>query len=91
MIRQIKSRYGRVRAVTLKTVKNGKISFLNRPIEKLYPLEVRSAETLDVEGIINEANFEINDECDDEQISTERPRRVAADNSIIIRRLLGQS
>ena len=79
---------GKVRAVSLKTSKNGKPVYLNRPIEKLYPVELRSTETITDEDVViaDQLCDEIGDV--DENVN-DRPRRNAADNGIVIRRLLG--
>ena len=80
IVRLFKGGDEKVRAVALKTSKNGKPIYLNRPIEKLYPLELRSQE------IINEADVRYSSEMynlevdDDGGIEThDRPRREAAD------------
>ena len=92
IVKLIKGSDGNVRAVTLKTSKNGKVIFLNRPIEKLYPLEIRSQEVVtdsDIErtqGISH--NYEFNE---NEAEVCDRPRREAGENGVIIRRLLGQT
>ena len=92
IVRLLKGDYEKVRAVTLKTSKNGKPIYLNRTIEKLYPLELGSQE------IVNEADVSYSSETynlevdDDDDIGTrDRPRREAADNGVLIRRLLGYS
>lgn len=58
---------------------------IQRPIERLYPIEVHSSVPVSAE----EANGVISP-CNDEHLSpgvVERPRRVAADNGILLRRL----
>ena len=69
---------------------------MKRPIEKLFPLEIRCQEdvsTSDIEAANNGDGIE-NDEskCDannGEKFIVDRPRRIAADNGILIRRILG--
>ena len=79
------------RSVVLKTTGNGKSNFLRRPIEKLHPLEIRS------QTMVNKADEAASDACsdgcddviDENIVVFERPRRVAADNGALIRRLVG--
>ena len=85
----------KVRTIT----KTGRISYLNRPVNKLYPLEVQSnVTTKSVQSIpdtiINSSNDNvtiINNEKDSEKVSaTDRPRRAAADIGIQRRREMNQ-
>ena len=83
-----------MRAVVLKTSRNGKHVFIKRPIEKLYPLEIRS-ETIMVNesditssDSVNNLNYDTDDN-EEEDRSADRPRRTAAENGILIRRLMG--
>ena len=81
----------KARVVVLKTTRNGKSNFLRRPIEKLHPLEIRS------QTMVNKADEAASDACtdgcddviDENIVVFERPRRVAADNGTLIRRLTG--
>ncbi|XP_057310539.1 uncharacterized protein LOC130648503 [Hydractinia symbiolongicarpus] len=84
----ITSRDNNVRAgiVKLFTPYTKVINYMKRPIEKLYPLEVKSVESVSYEE--KQESIKIIDSdmtviADDN--ATERPTRIAADNSILIR------
>ena len=84
----------KVRAVVVKTLRNdNKITFLKRPIEKLYPLEVRCQEDVTASDLqlLNESGYDEDETKSDTEgrSDSSRPRRIAADNGILIRRLLG--
>ena len=83
----------KTRAVVLKTCKNGRTIYINRPIEKIHPLELRSTEIV-TDDDIRESEIEKHEpESDNVTINeqNERPRRTAAENGMLIRRLLGYS
>ena len=91
VISLLPSKDGMVRAAIVKVLSKGinKANYIKRPIEKLYPLEIKSIENVDNSEInesknANDANFESDDEY------KTLPRRNAADNGILIRRLMGQ-
>ena len=88
----MKGRDGRIRGVTVKMAnKDGKQSLLNRPIQLLYPLEVKCHETTSEEGEVTQNS---NDQRHDSQVPSPsnsdsdknaggtpqpiRPRRAAA-------------
>ena len=81
----------RNRSVVVKIFDGDKIRYLRRPIERLYPIEVQS--TLNVtQDEIDKAK----DACEaystkEENVPSDRPVRIAADNGILLRRILGQS
>ena len=85
-MRLLKCGDGKIRAVTLKTVKNDKAIYLNRPIEKLYPLILRTQEIVSQSDI--EQSSVLSNVIDEENETRERARRIAAYNGILIRRLL---
>ena len=83
----------KVRAVTLKVFDGTKNRYIRRPIEKLYPMEVR-ANTMVGDSEREAAKYVINDNFGDNDNSIDngnRPQRKAADTGILIRRLTGQS
>ena len=76
---------GRFRSAVVKTFDGVRSKNIQRPTERLYPIEVHSSVPVSAE----EANGVISP-CNDEHLSpgvVERPRRVAADNGILLRRL----
>ena len=84
---------GYVRGAKIRTItKTGKVSFLNRPREKLYPLEVND-DTVKISDI-NIDRKKVNSLTDDENVDnvisinlpkSNRPRRVAAETGMIKR------
>ena len=88
IIRFIPSQDGNVRAVVVKVFDGTRIRYIKRPIEKLHPIEVKSACEVTSEEI--EQSKSIFTEIV-KNTSEIRPTRVAADNGIIIRRLLGHT
>ena len=79
-----------VRAVVLKTCRTDKKPiYIKRPIQRLFPLELRCQETVTQTDIdaTNAMNID-NKESEDDTYISDRPRREAAENGILIRRLL---
>ena len=66
--------------------------YIRRPIEKLYPLEVKATGEVSQHEIDEAKATSSNTDTNDEIImeTRDRPTREAADNGILIRRLLGQ-
>ena len=87
IIQPIQSVDNRIRAVILKTYDGSNTRYIHRPIEKLYPLEVRSHSSVSAKEIADAKNTipESNQETTSKRIL---PSRVAADNGTLIRRLL---
>ena len=77
---------GKVRAVVLKEFDNQRNRYIKRPIEKLYPIEVKSSCPV-TEKEIKEARNAVREI---EPVTMHRERRAAADNGILVRRLMGQ-
>ena len=77
---------GKVRAVVLKVFDGQGNRYIKRPIEKLYPIEVKAACPVSDEEIesAKSAVFDV------EKAVRHREPRQAADNGILIRRLMGQ-
>ena len=70
-----------VRGVVVKVVdKKGKPSRLNRPVSKLFPLEVTHKNT--------EGKIDILPDIETENVSTRPPRRTAAINADLIRQFI---
>ena len=92
VISLINGKDDKVRAVVLKTFDGKKNRYIRRPIEKLYPLEVRANAKVDkseisaANDITNENELYADDTSDDR-----RPQREVANTGILIRRLMGQS
>lgn len=88
----ITSKDNNIRVAVVFTPYTKVINYMKPPIEKLYPLEVKSVESVSYEE--KQKNKKIMDSdmtviTDD--TATERPRMIAADNSILIRLILGQT
>ena len=92
IVKRLEGKDGKVRTVILKTLRSDGIgTFMKRPIEKLYPLEIRCRENI-LESDIENKYIDVGDNQDiddDKMYSIERSRRKAADNGILMRRLLG--
>ena len=80
---------GRCRSAVLKTFDGSRSRNIQRPIEKLYPIEVKSVLPVN-EADICESNTMPYPEPLPSGVS-ERPRRVAAETGILLRRLTGFS
>ena len=76
-----------IRAVVLKVFDGTKARYMRRPIEKLYPLEVKAVTTVDNTEVENakKATDEIN------TYENMRPERQAAKTGLLVRRLLGNT
>ena len=62
--------------------------YINRPVSKLYPLEIASYEPVAQEELdLISKNIPSDINITDYNDTPERARRIAADNSILIRRL----
>ena len=75
---------GRCRSAVLRTFDGSNSRNIQRPIEKLYPIEVKSVLP------VNEAEISESDTLPYEPLpsdASERPRRVAAETGILLRRL----
>ncbi|XP_047122980.1 uncharacterized protein LOC124806270 [Hydra vulgaris] len=75
-----------VKVLTDKTIKQ---NYIKRPIEKLYPIEVKSVETV-TDTELNASNDAVDESNDFSDTKYERPVRIASRNGILIRRLMGQ-
>ena len=62
---------------------------MNHPICKLYPLEIRANEKIEKDEIITDETIVDNDITSSYELN-QRPNRLAADTSTLIRRLSGQ-
>ena len=80
----------RVRAATVKIYNHNSIhQLINRPICKLYPLEIRANE--DIEKVeINTDQAIVNNDITSLYHPNQRPNRLAADTSTLFRRFSGQ-
>ena len=83
LIRGADNRY---RSAVVKTFDGTRSQYIKRPIERLYPIEVKSTVPVSPEEIIDSNNAELSNDHEDEK-GTERPRRIAAENGILKRRL----
>ena len=87
---------GRVRAVVLKTFDGTRANYMKRPIEKLYPIEVKAVHSVDqskIDEAMNTLDQRPTGTSNEHPISTNNERReprIAAENGILVRRLLGQ-
>ena len=85
----IKGHNERVRAATVKIYNSNSIhQLINRPICKLYPLEIRANENIEKDEIITDQTIVNNDITSSYELNP-RPNRLVADTSTLIRRLLG--
>ncbi|XP_004210364.1 uncharacterized protein LOC105849713 [Hydra vulgaris] len=75
--------------VKVLTGKTNKQNYIKRPIEKLYPIEVKSVETV-TDTELNARNDAVDESNDFSDTKYERPVRIASRNGILIRRLMGQ-
>nr|XP_047141395.1 uncharacterized protein LOC124816304 [Hydra vulgaris] len=75
--------------VKVLTDKTNKQNYIKRPIEKLYPIEVKSVETV-TDTELNASNDAVDESNDLSDTKYERPVRIASRNGILIRRLMGQ-
>ena len=90
MTKLIKGHDGRVWAATVKIYNNNSIhQLINRPICKLYPLEIRANENTEKDEIIADQTIVDSDITSSYELN-QRPNRLAADTSTLIRRLSGQ-
>ncbi len=87
IISLIRGRDGRNRGATIKTFDGSKSRYIRRPIERLYPIEVKSSAPVSDKEIAESLNASEELSCTE---PTDRPSRVAADNGILARRLTGQ-
>ena len=62
---------------------------MNHPICKLYPLEIRANEKIEKDEIITDETIVDNDITSSYELN-QRPNRLAADTSTLIRTLFGQ-
>ena len=86
----IKGQDERVRAATVKIYNNNSIhQLINRPICKLYPLEIRANENTEKDEIIADQTIVDSDIISSYELN-QRPNRLATDTSTLIRRLSGQ-
>ena len=86
----IKGHNERVRDATVKIYNNNSIHHLiNRPICKLYPLEIRANENTEKDEIIADQTIVDSDITSSYELN-QRPNRLAADTSTLVRRLLGR-
>ena len=87
---------GRVRADVLKTFDGTRVHYMKRPIEKLYPIEVKSVHSVDqseIDEAMNTLDHHPAGTSNEHPINTSNERReprIAAENGILVRRLLGQ-
>ena len=79
---------GRVRSAVVKTFDGSKSRYLRRAIERLHPIEVRSVVPVTEKEIVESSNPTTDELTSSER--SERPRRVAADTGILLRRLAEQ-
>ena len=93
VVRLFKSKDQNIRAATVKIHnQNPLYQFINRPVSKLYPLEVASNEPVTQEELdLIPKNIPSDTNITDYNDTPERARRIAADNSILIRRLSEQT
>ena len=81
----------RVRAATVKIYNNNtNCHLINRPICKSYPLKIRANESTEKDEIITDQTIVDNDKTSSYELN-QRPNRLAADTSTLIRRLSGQA
>ena len=86
----IKGHDERVRAATVKIYNSNSIhQLINRPICKLYPLEIRANENIEEDEIITDQTIVNNDITSSYELN-QRPNPLVADTSTLIRRLFGQ-
>ena len=90
----INGRDNRCRGAVIKTFDGVKGRYMQRPIKRLYPIEVKSTVPISTEEIsteeINDSNATTSSSTNDISDSVvKRPRRVAADNGVLIRRFAG--
>ena len=86
----IKGHDERVRAATVKIYNNNSIhQLINRPICKLYPLEIRANENTEKDEIIADQTIVDSDITSSYELN-QRPNRLAGDTSTLIRRLSRQ-
>ena len=77
------------RVATLKIYNNNSIhQLINHPICKLYPLEIRANENTEKNEIVADQTIADNDTTSSYGLD-QRPNRLAADTSTLIRRLSG--
>ena len=85
----IKGRDEKVRAATVKIYNNNSThQLINRPICKLYPLEIRANENTEKDEIIADQTIVDSDITSSYELN-QRPNRLAADTSTLIRGLSG--
>ena len=85
----IKGHDERVRAAAVKIYNNNSIhQLINRPIRKLYPLGIRANENIEKDEIITDQTIVHNDITSSYELN-QRPNRLAADTSTLIRGLSG--
>ncbi|XP_047125525.1 uncharacterized protein LOC124807573 [Hydra vulgaris] len=75
--------------VKVLTDKTNKQNYIRRPIEKLYPIEVKSVETV-TDTELNASNDAVDESNNFSDTKYERPVRIASRNGILIKRLMGQ-
>ena len=93
VVRLFTSKGQNVRAATRKIHnQNPLYQYINRPVNKVYPLEVASNEPVTQEEVdLIPWNIPSDKNITDYNETSERARRIAADNSILIRRLSEQT
>ena len=89
VVRLFKSKDQNIRAATVKIYnQNPLYRYINRPVDKLYPFEVATNESVTQEELNNQL---LNTQKHTISDTPERAGSIAADNSILIRRLSEQT
>ena len=80
----------RNRSAIIKVFDGTKVRFIKRPIERLYPIEVRSSVLICDEEVEVAKRVTVDSSTGANEYIRERPTRIAAENGILFRRPAGQ-